>query len=170
MNKTIFLYLFKRYNFAFFFTETQNKNYFRLPLVNDFHWDTKIMIICIWMVWKVTILYLEAVIRRCCVKKVSSTNLLKKRLWYRSFPVNFAKFVRAPHSFYRTPLIFASSYCWENHHIISKTNLCGYKEIEKTFLRVLFPKHLHCSLHHKSKVLNILQIPREKRWSEFQGL
>ena len=33
--------------------------------------------------------------------------LLKKRLWHRSFPVNFAKFLRAPF-FYRTPPVAAS--------------------------------------------------------------
>ena len=33
--------------------------------------------------------------------------LLKKRLWYRCFPVNFAKFLRTPF-FYRTPLVVAS--------------------------------------------------------------
>ena len=31
-----------------------------------------------------------------------TANLLKKRLWLRYFPVNFAKFIRTP--FYRTPL------------------------------------------------------------------
>ena len=33
--------------------------------------------------------------------KVAGPNLLKKRLWHRCFPVNFAKFLRTP--FYRTP-------------------------------------------------------------------
>ena len=60
--------------------------------------------------------YLEAVVQRCSVKKVfreisqnSQKNtcvrvsfsiklqvLLKKKLWHRCFPVNFAKFLRAP--------------------------------------------------------------------------
>ena len=40
----------------------------------------------------------EAVVRRCSVKKVSlrPATLLKKRLWHRCFPVNFAKFLRTP--------------------------------------------------------------------------
>ena len=35
--------------------------------------------------------------------------LLKKRLWQRYFPVNFAEFLRIP--FYRTPLVAASFFC-----------------------------------------------------------
>ena len=46
----------------------------------------------------------EAVVRRCSVKKVPPTTLLKKRLWHRCFPVNFAKFLRTPF-FYRTLLL-----------------------------------------------------------------
>ena len=60
----------------------------------------------------------EAVVRRCSVKKVflkisdnsqentrarvsfliklQASGLLKKRLWHRCFPVNFAKFLRTP--------------------------------------------------------------------------
>ena len=34
----------------------------------------------------------ETVTQRCSINKVIST-LFKKRLWYRCFPVNFAKFV-----------------------------------------------------------------------------
>ena len=67
---------------------------------------------------------IEAVIQRCSVKKAILKNLakltgkplcrslflitlqLKKRLWYRCFPVNFAKFLRTP--FYRTPPVAAS--------------------------------------------------------------
>ena len=72
----------------------------------------------------------EAVLQRCSVKKVAleiSQNSLKStcarvsflikllgsglrlyytRLWRRSFPVNFAKFLRTP--FHRTPLVAAS--------------------------------------------------------------
>ena len=41
--------------------------------------------------------------------------LLKKRLWYRCFPVNFAKFLRTP--FHRTPLI----YCFSTiHHFLAE--------------------------------------------------
>ena len=36
-----------------------------------------------------------------------SATLLKKRLWHRCFPVNFAKFLRTPF-FHRTPLVAAS--------------------------------------------------------------
>ena len=41
---------------------------------------------------------------------------LKTRLWHRCFPVNFAKFLRAPFP-YRTPPVAASAptilaYCW----------------------------------------------------------
>ena len=45
---------------------------------------------------------LEAVARRCSVRKGVLRNfarpatLLKKRLWHRHFPVNFAKFLRTP--------------------------------------------------------------------------
>ena len=50
----------------------------------------------------------EAVVQRCSVKKVfleisqnsqentCACTLLKKRLWHRCFPVNFAKFLRTP--------------------------------------------------------------------------
>ena len=48
----------------------------------------------------------ETVAQTCSVKKVSAT-LLKKRLWHRCFPVNFAKFLRTPF-FYRTPLVAVS--------------------------------------------------------------
>ena len=37
--------------------------------------------------------------------------LLKKRLWHRCFPVNFAKFLRTPF-FYRTPLVAAFAIIW----------------------------------------------------------
>ena len=54
--------------------------------------------------------FIEADARRCSVKKVfleisqnsqenicaSVSSLLKKRLWHRYFPVNFAKFLRTP--------------------------------------------------------------------------
>ena len=36
--------------------------------------------------------------RRCSVTKGVLRNLLKKRLWHRCFPVNFAKFLRTPFS------------------------------------------------------------------------
>ena len=41
------------------------------------------------------------------VASLRPANLLKKRLWHRCFPVNFAKFIRT-HFFYRTPLVAAS--------------------------------------------------------------
>ena len=41
----------------------------------------------------------EAVVQRCSAKKVFSglrpATLLKKRLWHRCFPANFAKFLRS---------------------------------------------------------------------------
>ena len=37
---------------------------------------------------------IEAVVWRCSVEKVWPITLLKKRLWHRCFPVNFAKFLR----------------------------------------------------------------------------
>ena len=36
--------------------------------------------------------------------------LLKNRLLHRCFPVNFVKFLRTPHFFYRTSLVVASEY------------------------------------------------------------
>ena len=38
----------------------------------------------------------EAVVRRCSMEKAAPATLLKKRLWHRCFPVNFAKFLRTP--------------------------------------------------------------------------
>ena len=38
----------------------------------------------------------EAAVWRCSVKKVFLETLLKKRLWHRYFPVDFAKFLRTP--------------------------------------------------------------------------
>ena len=42
----------------------------------------------------------EAVVQRCSIKKVfleiRPATLLKKRLWHKCFPVNFAKFLRTP--------------------------------------------------------------------------
>ena len=38
--------------------------------------------------------YSEAVIQRCSVKKALPATLLKRRLWHRCFPMNFAKFLR----------------------------------------------------------------------------
>ena len=60
--------------------------------------------------WEHVLHYSEAVTQRCSVKKVfleisqnSEENtcarvsfLIKKRLWHRYFPVNFAKFLRTP--------------------------------------------------------------------------
>ena len=43
-------------------------------------------------------------------KGLTSATLLKKRLWYRCLPVNFAKFIRTPAFFYKTPLLAASFY------------------------------------------------------------
>ena len=46
----------------------------------------------LWPQWDI-----EAVAQRYSVKKVfRPATLLKKRLWHRSFPVNFAKFLRTP--------------------------------------------------------------------------
>ena len=41
------------------------------------------------------------------VTGLSPATLLKKKLWHRCFPVNFAKFLRTPF-FYRTPPVIAS--------------------------------------------------------------
>ena len=38
----------------------------------------------------------NAVVHKCSIKSLRPATLLKKRLWYRSFPVNFAKFLRTP--------------------------------------------------------------------------
>ena len=73
----------------------------------------------------VEILIPEAVVRRCSVKKVflevlqnslentcarvsRPATLLENRLWHRSFPVNFEKFLRTP-TFYRTPPVALSA-------------------------------------------------------------
>ena len=40
----------------------------------------------------------EAVAQRCSAKKVEPATLLKKKLWHRCFPVNFAKLLRTPFS------------------------------------------------------------------------
>ena len=54
------------------------------------------------------ILISEAVVRTFSVDKVfRPATLLKKRLWHRCFPLNFAKFLRTS-LFYRTPPIAAS--------------------------------------------------------------
>ena len=58
--------------------------------------------------------------------------LLKKRLWLRSFPVKFAKFLRTPF-FYRIPLVTASGYSFSKvfYNVINtasffRTNLIGW--------------------------------------------
>ena len=38
----------------------------------------------------------EAVVPRSSVKRLTPAILLKKRLWHRCFPMNFAKFLRTP--------------------------------------------------------------------------
>ena len=38
----------------------------------------------------------KPVVHRCSVKSLRPATLLKKRLWYRCFSVNFAKFLRIP--------------------------------------------------------------------------
>ena len=50
----------------------------------------------------------EAVVRKSSVGKVwpRPATLLKKKLWHKCFPVNFAKFLRTSF-FYRTPLVAA---------------------------------------------------------------
>ena len=54
------------------------------------------------------ILISEPVVRTFSVDKVfRPATLLKKRLWHRCFPLNFAKFLRTS-LFYRTPPIAAS--------------------------------------------------------------
>ena len=58
---------------------------------------------------------IEAIVQRCSIKKV----FLKKALWHKCFPVNFAKFLRTPFLIkhlrwllltltYRTPPVAAS--------------------------------------------------------------
>ena len=65
--------------------------------------QTKMMLMIIWdfrwkYIWNNLFFFSdyfsEAVVQRCSVKKVRPANLLKKRLWYRCFPVNFVKFLR----------------------------------------------------------------------------
>ena len=38
----------------------------------------------------------ETVVRSCSVKKVKAYNFIKKSIWHRCFPVNFAIFLRTP--------------------------------------------------------------------------
>ena len=57
--------------------------------------------------------------------------LLKKRLWHKCFPVNFAKFLRTTF-FYRRPLV-ATSGCSVNLDFSSKQNVT-VKEIMSNFL------------------------------------
>ena len=49
--------------------------------------------------------------------------LLKKRLWHRCFPMDFAKFLRSPF-FYRTPTVAASEVYFSSHlrNIVCETN------------------------------------------------
>ena len=44
-------------------------------------------------------------------ESLRSATLSKKRLWYRCFPVNFAKFLRTP--LLRTPFWATASVCWD---------------------------------------------------------
>ena len=55
--------------------------------------------------WKFCKIFRKTPVRVSFLNKVAGlrrATLLKKRLWHRCFPVNFAKFVATP--FYRTPL------------------------------------------------------------------
>ena len=49
--------------------------------------------------------------------------LLKKRLWHRCFPMDFAKFLRSPF-FYRTPTVAVSEVYFSSHqrNIVCETN------------------------------------------------
>ena len=58
------------------------------------------------------------------IKIVRPATLLKKRLWNRCFPVNFAKFLRTP--FYRTPLV----------NCFQLVQLCVIKIYQTTRLRL----------------------------------
>ena len=49
--------------------------------------------------------------------QILPSTLLKKRLWHKCFPVNFAKFLRTP--FYRTPPVAASLY-WKPVYFLQK--------------------------------------------------
>ena len=57
---------------------------------------------------KISQIFQENTCWRVFFKKVAhlrAATLLKKRLWYRCFPVNFMKFLKTP--FYRTPPVAA---------------------------------------------------------------
>ena len=60
---------------------------------------------------KTVCLFSEAVVRICSVKMcLRPTTLLKKRLWHRCFPMNFAKFLKTPFLIEHLPrllLVFA---------------------------------------------------------------
>ena len=81
----------------------------------------------------------EAVVQGCSVKKLfleisqnsqetpvpeaARATLLKKRLWHKCFPVNFAKFLR-------TPLVVASVDIWQDCECTSKIrDHCTKKEV-----------------------------------------
>ena len=74
-------------------------------------WWLQVVIITLVLTLTLNLLFLEAAVPRCSVKKVllkifakftgkhlcqSPATLLKKRLWHRCFPVNYVKFLRTP--------------------------------------------------------------------------
>ena len=101
---------------------------------------------------------LEAVIRRCSVKKMfleisqiwhlcqslflnkaaglNPATLLKKRLWHRYFPVNFVKFLRIPFFNKISPVAAAVHSQIFYKMLIAKSNRCQTEQQKK----VIFPK------------------------------
>ena len=74
----------------------------------------------------------EAVAQRCSVKRMAPATLLKKRLWRRCFPVNFAKFLRTPY--------FTEHLRWlllEGYHILRRKQN-SYNPIHKNGCKLTF--------------------------------
>ena len=99
----------------------------------------------------------EKVVRRCSIKKVflkisqisqentcikkenkkhRKTTLLKKSLWHRCFPLNFAKFLRIPF-FYRSAVVAASGHTKKNHKIQGKNRHGVKNSSSNCFLIIL---------------------------------
>ena len=93
----------------------------------------------------------EAFYQRCFVKKVFleisqnsqegtcarvSATLLKKRLWHRCFPMNFAKFLRTPFftEHLRWLLLFFKPSTYFIYHLLPSFSLIGTKDLFLKFL------------------------------------
>ena len=117
--------------------------------------------------------YREVVSRRCSFQKVflkisqnsqenkcarvsfliivlAASIFIKKRLWHRCFPVNFADFLRTP--FYRTPLVATSQYCIFFLYCISVAPDSISVIALKFSLRIFFPFY---SCHITSQINEI---------------